>query len=200
MFGIDVLNSVPISHLLMGESITFKATDFDREPSSGYEGKYATVNWLPSEGVYQVTVDGESTSTNYSDGRASMLTDFGQFIHGFRNYGVKFGSLSPSDSTGTEVAIIGDGTIEEETEGGTGGGTAKDCSLENREAVAGDTTTCGSCLSGYVEDETGVCVAVASGTDETEIVSNDSSSKKILGALAVFGTIGSVMVYMANKA
>lgn len=193
----DVLNSVPISHILMGESITY-ASEFDREPSEGNEGKYATVNWDASVGKYQVTVDGETKSTSYGDGRADFLTDFGQFIHGFKGYGVKFNSLSPSDSSGTEVpTMTTPEEEEEEMEDGTGnGGTPKDCSLENREAVAGDTSTCGSCLSGYVEDETGVCVAVASGTDETE------GGYKILGAigkLAVLGTVGSLLIYMVNK-
>ena len=179
MFGIDTLNSVPVSHLLMGESITFNATEFDREPSAGYEGKYATVNWDASIGKYQVTVDGETKSTSYGDGRADFLRDFGQFIHGFKDYGVKYDSLSPSDSTGTEVPTINTPEVtEDETEDGTGdGGTAKDCSTENREAGAkpGD---CGSCLSGYTEDETGVCVA-------DEVSSEDSNWLLPVGVISV---------------
>ena len=185
MFGIDILNSVPVSHLLMGESITFNATEFDRDPSAGYEGKYATVNWDASIGKYQVTVDGETKSTSYGDGRADFLRDFGQFIHGFKNYGVKYDSLSPSDSTGTEVPTI---NTPEETEDGTGnGGTPKDCSLENREAVAGDTDSCGSCLSGYTEDETGVCVA-------DEVSSEDFNWLLPVGVISVVGFLYSFMI------
>ena len=117
MFGIDVLNSVPVSHILMGESITY-ASEFDREPSEGNEGKYATVNWDASVGKYQVTVDGETKSTSYGDGRADFLKEFGQFIHGFKGYGVKFNSLSPSDSSGTEVPTMTTPEEEEEMEDG----------------------------------------------------------------------------------
>jgi|14_taG_2_1085336.scaffolds.fasta_scaffold00299_17 hypothetical protein len=191
MFGIDVLNSVPISHLLMTENHVFNATSLDIEPTDG-SGDYNDAKWNESTGSYMIQYVGEGGRKNSGMTNAAELTTWlTTVLAKSKGQGIKFSELSPADAE-IEAASTGGS--------GTGSGTAKDCSLENREAVAGDTTTCGSCLSGYVEDETGVCVAVASGTDETEIVSNDSSSKKILGALAVFGTIGSVMVYMANKA
>ena len=52
MFGVDVLSSVPITHLLMAEMKTFNATSFDIEPMAGNEGKYNDAKWYSSTDSY----------------------------------------------------------------------------------------------------------------------------------------------------
>lgn len=163
MFGVNVLSSVPITHLLMAEMKTFNATSFDIEPSDPAKaGQYVGVKVVGANYHYKLP-----TKTVFEDGALKTIANDGDFLNSGQDnadkikdwalikqnldkgYGLKFSSLLPADETG-------------------GGGTAKDCSTENRQAVAGDTATCGSCLSGYVEDETGVCVAVVTDVAKTE--------------------------------
>tara|TARA_R110001592_G_scaffold163112_1_gene396831 strand:+ start:62 stop:619 length:558 start_codon:yes stop_codon:yes gene_type:complete len=164
MFGVDVLSSVPISHLLMAEVKTFNATSFDIEPSDPAKaGQYVRVKVVganyhyksPTKTVFEdgalKTIANDGDFLNMGTGRtAATIKDWALIKQSISDgYGLKFSSLLPADETGD-------------------GGTAKDCSTENRQAVAGDTATCGDCLSGYVEDETGVCVAVVTDVAKTE--------------------------------
>jgi len=194
MFGVDVLSSVPITHLLMAEMKTFNATSFDIEPMAGNEGKYNDAKWYSSTDSYWVQYEGLTGRTNSGKTSASDLIYWLSNVLGkSKGQGITFSELSPADAGNDTTSTGGDGT--------GGGGTAKDCSTENREAVAGDTTTCGSCLSGYVEDETGACVAIIKTSGTAEIESSEGiSSNSIIAALAVFGMIGSFMVWKSKSA
>ncbi len=149
MFGVDVLSSVPISHLLMGESITFNATEFDIDKKNPVFGE-VKAKWVDATNSYHFKAYGMDDWADTGQMDADKITS-NQDIQTkiAAGQGLSFASLSPND----------DGTGD--------GGTAKDCSTENREAGAkpGD---CGSCLSGFSEDETGVCVAVVTDVAKTE--------------------------------
>lgn len=185
MFGVDVLSSVPITHLLMAEMKTFNATSFDVEPTAGNEGKYNDAKWYSSTESYWVQYEGNTGRSNSGKTSASDLTNWLSNVLGrSKGQGITFSELSPADAGNDTTSTDGDGTG-----GGTGGGTAKDCSTENREAVAGDTTTCGSCLSGYVEDETGVCVALikTSGTADVANTETNWLLYSVIGVAAIGG-------------
>ena len=65
------------------------------------------------------------------------------------------------------------------------------CSTENR--VANTDDTCGDCLAGFTEDDTGVCVADAD-TDEEE------TNWLLYGGIAALVVVGGVMAKkMMNK-
>jgi hypothetical protein len=151
MFGVDVLSSVPISHLLMAEVKTFNATEFDIDKKNPVFGTIEA-KWVDSTNSYHFKAYGMDDWADTGQMDADKVTSNQEIQTKIAaGQGLSFASLSPND----------DGT-------GTGTGTGeKDCSTENRESGAkpGD---CGDCLSGYVEDEAGVCVAEIADVAETE--------------------------------
>jgi hypothetical protein len=175
MFGVDVLSSVPISHLLMAEVKTFNATEFDIDKTNPVFGTIEA-KWVDSTNSYHFKAYGMDDWADTGQMDADKVTSNQEIQTKIAaGQGLSFASLSPNDD-GTET--------------GTGTGE-KDCSTENREAVAGDTNTCGSCLSGYVEDETGVCVAETSVTAD---VANTETNWLLYGVIGA-GLVGGIFYF-----
>ena len=177
MFGHDSLNYGNIHTLLHNaETRTFNATEFDIpnttsnnnlsvavkwvEATETYHFKGMPFNYYQDTGTKQAGLVKKSTVGQYGGVKARL--DAGQ--------GLIFESLSPNDSP-TAPDLTGENP---NLGGGTppnGNGEPVDCASENRED--GDTEDeCGDCLSGYEEDDTGTCVAVAEDEEEDNTMRN----------------------------
>ena len=151
MFGHNPLTYGNINTLLHhAETYTFKADDhFDVEPTDPAKaGQYVKAKWLgdPPHKNWQLTFTDGSTGNSGFDNATGLVNwlqsnDVGPPSHKSRGQGVKFNSLPDSDQTTADAAPASD----------------SDCASENREDGATD-DVCGACLSGYSEDDTGVCV------------------------------------------
>jgi hypothetical protein len=170
MFGVDVLSSVPITHLLMAEVKTFNATEFDIDKKNPVFGT-VEAKWVDATNSYHFKAYGMDDWADTGQMDADKITS-NQDIQTkiAAGQGLSFASLSPNDD-------------------GTGTGTAKDCSTENRQAVAGDTATCGDCLSGYVEDETGACVALVKTSGTADVANTETNwlLYSVIGVAAIGG-------------
>ena len=163
MFGHDSLNYGNIHTLLHNaETRTFNA---GTEKPASWTGDYYEI-YCSGGGAYR-TAFLKSTGAQFGGNRGNTsMTDAEKIalvvnsLPSGSYYEVMPCGSNPSNNTGGTSGRSGNGNGN-----GNGNGEPVDCASENREDGATD-DVCGDCLSGFEEDDTGTCVAVAEDEEE----------------------------------
>lgn len=186
MFGHDSLNYGNIHTLLHNaETRTFNA---GTEKPASWTGDYYEI-YCSGGGAYR-TAFLKSTGAQFGGNRGNTSMSDAEKISLVVNslpsgsyYEVMPCGANPSNNTG--------GTSGNGNGNGNGNGEPVDCASENREDAAGGEEGCGDCLSGFEEDDTGTCVAVA---EDEEEESNTIRNLAIGGVI-----IGVAYIYIKSR-
>tara|TARA_B110000444_G_scaffold260494_1_gene307694 strand:+ start:1348 stop:1899 length:552 start_codon:yes stop_codon:yes gene_type:complete len=158
MFGHNALNYANFGSLVFGAELKkFRAST---EVSKDDTSNYYVIKPVTSLYVSYFSKSGEKIGSNYGTGIASqpMIEKVNSAI-----------ASLPDGSTYILEGFFPDEGVENspDTASPSNADTdPNDCAGENR--VKGTDDVCGSCLSGYTEDDTGMCVADEDPADDTE--------------------------------
>ena len=156
MFGHNALNYANLGSLVLGAELKkFRAST---EVSKDDTSNYYVIKPTNAGYVSYFSKSGEKVGSNYGNAEMSMMETVNSVI-----------SSLPDGSTYILEGFFPDEGVENSPDTGSPSNAdtdPNDCAGENR--VKGTDDVCGSCLSGYTEDDTGVCVADVADVAETE--------------------------------
>ena len=156
MFGHDTLDYSNIGSLVLGAEVkTFRAsTEVSKDDSSNYY----VIKPTSAGYVTYYSKSGEKIGNNYGNSEMTTAETVNSVI-----------ASLPDGSTYILEGFFPDEGVENSPDTGSPSNAdtdPNDCAGENR--VKGTDDVCGSCLSGYTEDDTGMCVADEDPADDTE--------------------------------